>query len=66
MPIFTGNPFPNDLILSHKLLSRLDRNGNVSVKNFAKNFLLSPTPPHFLPLKWKLSTAVIMTVLFVR
>jgi len=66
MPIFTGNPFPNDLIRSNKLLGRLDRNGNDSVKNFAKNFLSSTTPPHFLPLKWKLSTAAIMIVRFAR
>lgn len=46
MSIEITNPFPNDLIRSNKLLSRLDRNGHGSVKNFAKNFL-SATPPLF-------------------
>ena len=47
MPIQVTPTNPNDAILSHKLLDRLDTIGNDSVKNFAKNFLSAKTPPLF-------------------
>ena len=59
--------FSGDYIFSHKLLGRLDRIGNDSVKNFAENFLSATTPPpFFIPLNWKLSIAVTMTARFAR